>query len=132
MQTFTRFHRNNQSDDDYLGELDVAATASRTDFATSDLNKGLALRFWEELGSGFEILFGTGKAGAVLVSVNWRWRSELQFLLEDSESQILFVTANSRRRSIHPRTASTALQMCHRLRVGRRRLRAVGGWPGHH
>jgi len=58
--------------------------------------------------------------------VNWRWPLPLQVLLEDSESQILFVTANSRRRSIHPRTASLLLQIVSSIPSWTTTISAVG------
>jgi len=75
------------------GELDVASNRVANGLRNLGLEQGARVAF---LGKNsdrwFEILFGTGKAGAVLVSVNWRLAApELQFLLEDSESQILFV-----------------------------------------
>src|SRR4030095_12970972 len=40
----------------------------------------------------FELLFGTAKAGAVIVSVNWRLAApEVLHILNDAEAEILFV-----------------------------------------
>jgi acyl-CoA synthetase (AMP-forming)/AMP-acid ligase II len=45
-------------------------------------------------GQWFEILFGVTKVGAVLVPVNWRLAApEIRYLLEDSESSVVFVDA---------------------------------------
>ena len=42
----------------------------------------------------FEALFGTGKAGAVMVSVNWRRAPpEVEYILDDAEAELLFVGA---------------------------------------
>src|SRR5258705_8974012 len=75
------------------GELDVASNRVANGLRNLGLEQGARVAF---LGKNsdrwFEILFGTGKAGAVLVSVNWRVAApQPQFLLAESQIHILFL-----------------------------------------
>ncbi|NBD10809.1 long-chain-fatty-acid--CoA ligase [Corallococcus silvisoli] len=43
--------------------------------------------------SAYELLFGCAKAGMVMLSINWRLEaSELAYIVQDSESELLFIT----------------------------------------
>lgn len=76
------------------GELDRRSSQVAQGLIAEGIRKGARIAF---MGKGsdhyFEMLHGAFKAGAVVVGVNWRLAGpEVEYILNDSESEIVFVS----------------------------------------
>ena len=76
-------------------ELDLASNRVANGLLDLGIGSGSRVAFvGKNSGQWFEVLFGATKVGAVLVPVNWRLAGpEIEYLLNDSESTVVFVDA---------------------------------------
>jgi acyl-CoA synthetase (AMP-forming)/AMP-acid ligase II len=74
-------------------ELDIASNRVANGLLELGIGSGSRVAVvGKNSGRWFEVLFGATKVGAVLVPVNWRLAApEIQYLLKDSESTVVFV-----------------------------------------
>lgn len=71
----------------------------------------------------YEVLFGCAKAGAVMVSINWRLDpADIGYIVQDCEAEVLFLTPD-----VAP-VAESFLERCPRVRA----VVVLSGPPGRH